>query len=122
MTLNEEIVMFCAFRYALGRRTYVVGAIVAELQRRYNDFHETERAKYVKEIQEHQDTWGLTGYVDDRAWNKIKWLFDSNRKRTIEANFHQTTKWKTVEAILGDDGKYYSIPEMLEYHTVRNVE
>jgi len=122
MTLNEQIVMFCAFRYALGRQTYVVPSVCQELQRLYFEFTEDRRAKYVEEIQEYQDEWGMAGdEVDNSWWNKIKWLFDSSRKRTIEVNYHNTNRWEEVEAILGEDGKYYSIPAMLEYHTVRNV-
>jgi len=117
MTLNETIVMFCAFRYALGRQTYVVGSVCEELQRHYDELGEDERVKYVKEIQGYQDMWAGEG----REWNKVKWLFDSNRERTIEVNYHNTNRWEEVEAILGEDGKYYSIPAMLEYHTVRNV-
>lgn len=118
MTLNEEITMFCAFRYALGRSTYVVPSVCQELQRLYFEFTEDRRAKYVKEIQEYQDMWAGEG----REWNKVKWLFDSNREKTIEVNYHNTNRWDEVEAILGEDGKYYSIPAMLEYHTVRIVE
>lgn len=123
MKLNEKIVMFCAFRYALGRMTYVVGAVCDELKRRYHEFDSAERQKYTKEIQEYQDKFGLAGWeFDNDEWNKIKWLFDSSRKRMIEVNYHNTDRWEQVEAVLGEDGKYYSIPEMKEYHTVRISE
>jgi hypothetical protein len=123
MTLNQEITLFCAFRYALGRKTYVVGAVCEELQRHYNELKEHDKAKYVQEIQEYQDEWGVAGdEFDNIWWNKIKWLFDSNRKRTISVNYYGTDRWETVEAVFGGDGKYYSIPDMREYHTVKIVE
>ena len=59
---------------------------------------------------------------DNDLWNKIKWLFDTSRKIKIKANYHNTDKWEEVEAVKGEDDKYYSIPEMLEYHTVKEIK
>lgn len=33
MDLNEDITIGCAFRYALGRRTYVVDSVASEIER-----------------------------------------------------------------------------------------
>lgn len=122
LTLDEEIVLNCAFRYALGRMTYVVDSVCNELKRNYYALRVSAKERISKEIQEYQDTWEKAGMdCDNDDWNKIKWLFDSKREVVLEANYHNTDRWENLPAIKGDDGKYYSIPTMNEYHTVRNI-
>lgn len=120
--LDEEIVLSCAFRYALGRMTYVVDSVCNELKRNYYALPVSTKERISREIQEYQDEWGLAGMeCDNNDWNKIKWLFDTKREVILEANYHNTDRWESYSAIKGDDGKYYSIPTMNEYHTVRNI-
>lgn len=123
LPLEREVVLFCAFRYALGRMTYVVGFVCSELKAHYNILPSSFKESTAREIQEHQDTYGMAGMdFDNDEWNKVKWLFDESRHEEIEANKHNTDEWVRVVAVRGEDGKYYSIPEMKEYHTVRKVE
>lgn len=118
MRFDEEIVLGCAFRYALGRMTYVVSSVCSELKRNYPNLSENFKSRISKEIQDYQNEHGVAGMeYDNEDWDKVKWLFDSGRKTKIKAKHHNEEKWETVEAIRGDDGKYYSIPEMKEYHT-----
>jgi len=123
LTLDQEIVLFCAFRYALGRMTYVVSSVCSELKRYYSVLTPDFRWRTSTEIQEYQDTHGYAGMdFDNDEWNKIKWLFDDSRIEKVSANYYMTDRWETVEAIRGDDGKYYSIPKMTEYYTVKKIE
>ena len=122
VTLDEELVLSCAFRYALGRMAYVVGSVCSELKRHYYALPKSTKERISREIQEYQDKWGLAGMdFDNDEWNKIKWLFDSKREVILEANYHNTDRWDSFPAIKGDNGKYYAIPTMNEYHTVRNI-
>lgn len=122
LPLDEEIVLSCAFRYAIGRKTYVVSSVCSELKKNYHRLPVHAKERISKEIQEYQNEFGLAGMdFDNDEWNKIKWLFDTTRKTRIKANYHNTDKWEEVEAVKGEDGKYYSIPEMLEYHTVEEL-
>lgn len=122
LPLDEEIVLSCAFRYALGRMTYVVSSVCSQLQKNYYKLPDSTKERISKEIQEYQDEFGPAGMdFDNAAWNKIKWLFDLKRKTKIKANYYNTDRWEEVEAVKGDDGKYYSIPEMFEYHTVEVI-
>ena len=59
--VNDEILLFCAFRYALGRRSYVVGTIVKHIKNSWPDLHPINRSKYKKEIREY---YGVLGYED----------------------------------------------------------
>src|SRR5690554_4743413 len=80
LPLDKEIVLFCAFRYALGRMTYVVGSVCSELKAHYNILPNSFKQTTAKEIQEYQNTHGLAGMdFDNYEWNKVKWLFDENR-------------------------------------------
>ena len=55
-------------------------------------------------------------HFDNDEWNKVKWLFQSERIVKIKAKHHNEEKWDVVDAVKVD-GKYYSIPNMNEYHT-----
>jgi hypothetical protein len=69
--IDEDILMFCAFRYALGRRTYVVGSIVKILLDNWNTLSPTQQELYKKEIRAAimKDRAGMQMDIDE--WNKI---------------------------------------------------
>lgn len=72
MTLNEELVLFSAFRYALGRRTYVVDAVVSEIERHWDEFGPNIREFYKNEIHEHLERFGNLGDAcDEASWRRI---------------------------------------------------
>jgi hypothetical protein len=50
--VDHTILLFCAFRYALGRQTYVVGSVAGILKENWDHMHPIERAKYKQEIRE----------------------------------------------------------------------
>jgi hypothetical protein len=129
LPLNQEIVLSCAFRYALGRATYVVGSICEELIRLLDVLPENFKYRTAKEIQEYQDEHGKAGWdCDNDEWNYIKWLFTPERRVILEANYYQTDKWKEVEAVRSDEldengeVKYLSLTDKDSYYfKVRNV-
>jgi len=52
---DKDLILICAFRYALGRRTYVVS-----------------KALYQREIKEHEKQYGNLGMdMDKEQWYKI---------------------------------------------------
>jgi len=120
-TLNQEIVLSCAMRYALGRMTYVVSSVCDELIANYENLHPDTRYRIAKEIQEYQDQYGKAGMeFDNDEWNKVKWLFDESNRVNVQANKYNTDEWIDVVAIKVGD-KYYSIPKVMEYIKVREV-
>jgi hypothetical protein len=129
LPLNQEIVLSCAFRYALGRATYVVGSVCEELIRLLDVLPENFKYRTAKEIQEYQDKHGKAGWdFDNDEWNYIKWLFTPERRVILEANYYQTDNWKEVEAVRSDEldengeVKYLSLTDKDSYyHKVRNV-
>lgn len=130
MPLNQEIVLSCAFRYALGRATYVVGSVCKELIRLQDLLGESFKYRTAKEIQEYQDEHGEAGWsFDNDEWNYIKWLFTTERRVLLEANYYNTDRWEEVEAVRSDELDEYGEIKYLSltnknsyYHKVRNVK
>lgn len=50
--VNQDILLFCAFRYALGRRTYVVGTLADIIKSNWEHMPKTRREMFKKEIRE----------------------------------------------------------------------
>lgn len=129
LPLNQEIVLSCAFRYALGRATYVVGSVCEELIRLQDLLGEGFRYRTAKEIQEYQDEHGKAGWdFDNDEWNYIKWLFTPERRVLLEANYYNTDRWEEIEAVRSDEldengeVKYLSLTTKDSYYfKVRNV-
>lgn len=109
LTIDQEIVLSCAFRYALGRMTYVTSSVAAELIRLEAQLPESFKARIAKEIQECQDEHGKAGMdMDNSGWNKVKWLFDKSRHVRVRAYYGGGDKFEETDAVKGDDGRYYS--------------
>ena len=77
--VNQDIVFFAAFRYCLGRQTYVVGSMVEEMIRNWPQMPISRRQMFKKEIRE-AITKGWAGHdMDDVEWNKILSLPDEEK-------------------------------------------
>jgi hypothetical protein len=69
MKFNQpEQVLICAFRYALGRRTYIVNEIVNEIVTNWNQLSPYSKVLIRKEIIECND---LGAEMDKKEWDKI---------------------------------------------------
>lgn len=72
MTTNEQIVIMGAFRYALGRMTYAVGAVVDYIHEHWNDIPNDLKELMCREIKEYRERYGKAGMdMDDRDWETI---------------------------------------------------
>jgi hypothetical protein len=75
--VNQDIVLFCAFRYALGRQTYVVGSVARVIRSNWEWMPKSRREFYKKEIREaieHNDAGNVI--IDVPEWRKILDLED----------------------------------------------
>ena len=124
LSINQEIVLSCAFRYALGRMTYVVGSVCEELIKLEPLLHWNFKERTAREIQEYQDENGKAGMsFDNEEWEYIKCLFDKDRRYIVEANKFNTDEWVEVECFLHTNGEYYMLGENINkgyLHTTRN--
>lgn len=78
---NQDILLFCAFRYALGRQTYVVGAIADIIKANWNHMPQSRRDMFRKEIEEAIEK-GYAGSVniDVPEWLSILHMVDGEVK------------------------------------------
>lgn len=66
----EKIILICAFRYALGRQTYVVSYITEEIIRKWESIERGTRELIQSEIRQHESTFGFSE-IDRKEWHKI---------------------------------------------------
>jgi len=124
LNLDDTILLFCAFRYALGRMTYVVDSVATSIRRAAAYLDVIEKNKYVQEIIEHYERFGDIGMnMDTDVWLKLACFLDEGNSYDIEANFYQTDRWDAAENTYKYKGQYYSrSDEKGYYHTVRNIK
>ncbi len=75
--VNQDIVFVSAFRYCLGRQTYVVSTMVDEMIKNWSNTPTDRRKFFKKEIQEAIDK-GYAGseLIDIPEWKKVLGLPD----------------------------------------------
>ena len=67
-----ETMLFCAVRYALGRKTYVVNSIVGTIHQQWTNITERTLEQIAREILEYKDTHKVLGHqCDERDWMSI---------------------------------------------------
>lgn len=75
-----EVILFCAFRYALGRRTYVVDYVTKAIHAYWTDMQESDKAIFAKEILEHYEKFGNLGHdIDKEQWISIVDRYNSEK-------------------------------------------
>ena len=67
-------ITFCAFRYALGRRTYIVGTVVEYLVKNWEWMTPKYQQLIHKEIDEAEKRDGLGHDCDKAEWTKVRGL------------------------------------------------
>jgi len=68
--VNEDVLL-SAFRYALGRQTYIVNSIVKNILNNWNDISDKLKNLMKREIQEAIDTNEAGMDCDVKEWRKI---------------------------------------------------
>lgn len=67
----DSLTAICAFRYALGRRTYVAGHVANWLIANRDRLEEGDRALIVREIDQQQER-GLGDACDVADWMRVR--------------------------------------------------
>lgn len=72
MDLNQDITIGCAFRYALGRRTYVVDSVASEIERQVDEVSTKTLIRIRDEIGDaiHDNQAGMD--MDVERWSKCR--------------------------------------------------
>lgn len=81
LSLNQDIVIGCAFRYALGRMTYVVDSVATEIERQVTEISTKTLARLVREIDEVNPDSGLGMQMDAERWFKCREAMVAELKR-----------------------------------------
>ena len=78
---NQDILLFCAFRYALGRQTYVVSTVADIIKANWDHMPQSRRNLFRKEIEEAIEK-GYAGSVniDVPEWLSILHMVDTGGK------------------------------------------
>lgn len=78
---NQDILLFCAFRYALGRQTYVVGTVADIIKANWDHMSQGRRDMFRKEIEEAIEK-GYAGSVniDVPEWLSVIHMIDTEVK------------------------------------------
>lgn len=69
--MNESI-LFYAFRYALGRKTYAVGIVAEELEKHADTLSPSTRETIVQEIDEAELSGSLGMPMDADVWRRVR--------------------------------------------------
>ena len=120
----DDILLFCAFRYALGRMTYVVSHVANIIQSNSEHMEDIEKEKYVKEILEYFNNQGKIGMsFDTEVWLKLACFLDNSNSYDLEANYYKTDKWESIKNAFKFKGEYYARSDSMgALHTVRNIK
>jgi len=87
LSTDDYIMLFCAFRYALGRQTYVVGVVADRLIKAYPRLTQDQRDMFVRDINDAYKQHGLGAVCDEREWLNVRNLYDENRRVIVNAYF-----------------------------------
>lgn len=72
MPLNQDITMVCAFRYALGRMTYVVDAVASEIENQIEYISTKSLVLIRKEITDALNENKAGMQMDVERWTKCR--------------------------------------------------
>ena len=68
---KDDMILFCAFRYALGRQTYIVSLIADEIVERWNTLDSRDHEQYKKEINEAIEASRAGADMDIKQWQRV---------------------------------------------------
>jgi hypothetical protein len=71
---TNDLMAMAAFRYCLGRRTYIVSACREWLQRHWDKFEPSTRSLILREVEEAFQSGDLGMECDKAEWEKVRRL------------------------------------------------
>jgi hypothetical protein len=83
MTLDEDITIGCAFRYALGRMTYVVDSVASEIERNIDSISLKTRRRLISEIDEAIEENHAGMQCDVERWQKCRAIIEQSIQKGI---------------------------------------
>ena len=71
VTENDQLILLSAFRYALGRRSYIVSTVIEELERNWDKLGEFQKSELKREIQDAIARNQAGEWIDIEHWEKV---------------------------------------------------
>jgi hypothetical protein len=76
----DELTLFCAVRYTLGRKTYIVSHIVDEVLKNWDKLSDGFKRQLIKEIKQYKKEHSNIGMeCDEQTWQKIIDKYEMDR-------------------------------------------
>ncbi len=68
---DDQLILLCAFRYSLGRMTYMPGVVAAKLERHWGDLAEGHRRQIQEEVRESIERGRAGMECDIQVWRRL---------------------------------------------------
>jgi hypothetical protein len=125
MDVDDEIMLFCAFRYALGRKTYVVSTVANRMISKFNEIDPINRKKYVEEIDVAEKNNDLGWDCDINDWLRVRALFTPENHCMVhtflsEEDMKNNIIHSTSPAVRFQE-KYFTLDMKAHYHTCKEI-
>lgn len=138
MELDDEIVLGCAMRYAIGRQTYVVDSVTSKLIKEEPNLNVHFKTRVAKEIEEAIAEGHAGDTCDIHDWKKVMHLYRKENWCKVKAFKVAPGKGRIEEVgkeyppievsdefeikdAVKMDGLYYSLDMKTTYHTVKEL-
>lgn len=83
MTLDQDITIGCAFRYALGRSTYVVSSVASEIEENVERISIKTRHRMIAEIEEAITNKTAGMQMDVERWWQCRGIIEQSLKEVM---------------------------------------
>ena len=85
-----ELIYLCAFRYALGRKTYIVSVVADWLKNHSDELSNTAKNLIIKEIE--NPLFGLGHNCDEGKWRELKVYLKNKLESELKNNLNSEEK------------------------------
>jgi len=86
VVIVEPIIMLCAFRYALGRRTFVPTIVAKGIKKNIKVLPTKDLRNIKNEIQYEHEAGGLGDCCDVETWVELKTVIEKELERRKDGN------------------------------------
>lgn len=69
--MDNDLLLFCAFRYALGRKTYIVDAVIDEIKNNLSKLNKNSKKAMIREIAEAIASGNAGMSIDVASWEGL---------------------------------------------------
>jgi len=98
---DSRLVLIAAFRYALGRMTYMSSAIVEEIVANWDKISDSDKILYIREINEAIEMGHAGMQCDIQSWKRVI-LMNAKRENALTEKFDYKVECKDCSMLKED--------------------